>query len=97
MENKQQGYEKLDPAVLPMFGFLSHFTELGFDQSDDPLALTVTEMKLTLPLDLDIKKNEDGSLTLGGSPPDMYAPVSLLPVYHRLQMTITITDEQDSE
>lgn len=88
---------ELDPALLPLFGFLRHFTELGIAFPEDPLAPIITEMKLDLPLDLDIVKREDDSLQLGGAPPDIYAPITLMPVYHRLKITIAISDEALTE
>lgn len=90
-------YRDIDPALLPLFYFLNHFTDLGMEYQNSPLAMTITDMKLTLPLDLDIVKNKDNSLTLGGSPPGMYAPISLSPVYHQVKITIALNEEKDTK
>lgn len=87
---------KIDPALLPLFDFLKIFTgEEYFTNTGYSELYEIENMKLNLPLDLQIIKNDDNSLTLGGSTPNMYAPISLTPVYHRVQITIARSNDVD--
>jgi len=50
--------------------------------------MTVHEVALDLPLELDVDTLGDGSLRLGASPPTQIVETSVMPVFHRLVVRI---------
>jgi hypothetical protein len=94
MEEEKKPYASIDPALLPLFDFVKKFTgNEYFPNTEVYEVYQIENIKLNLPLDLQIIKNEDNSLTLGGSTPNMYAPISLTPVYHRVKITIALSND----
>jgi hypothetical protein len=94
MEEEKKPSTLIDPALLPLFDFLKKFTRNDyFTNTEVYEAYQIENIKLNLPLDLQIIQNKDRSLTLGGSTPNMYAPISLTPVYHRVKITIALSND----
>lgn len=95
MKKPTEEYAVIDPGLSPLFRFISDFTLLeGMIDGPEGLSMSVEKMTLSMPIDLDIVSNNDGTVTLGGSTPSMYAPVGLMPVFHHIRMTIHQDDNQ---
>ncbi len=93
MKKPADEYASIDPGLSPLFRFISDFTLLeGMIDGQEGLSMSVEQMNISMPIDLDIVANHDGTVTLGGSTPSMYAPVGLMPVFHHIRMTIRQDD-----
>ncbi len=51
----------------------------------------VERMALTLPFELDLLVQEDGSVQLAGTPPTQYTRTSVMPVFHSMSLRVTGT------
>lgn len=51
------------------------------------------EVKVTMPVEIDIAVGPDGSVTIGSAPPLYYADTALQPVFHSLTIRIQKTEE----
>jgi len=83
---------QIDEAMLEMAEFVSQMTEVeGYlIDPENEIAMKLEEVKLSIPIELDLLVAEDGSVILGGSPPLYYTETTILPVFHQLNVTIKI-------
>lgn len=78
----------IDEAMLP----LGELFEQCCDQPDH-LINDICEMKLTsiemgFPMQLDLLVDDDGRVSLGGSPPLVYVETSFDPVFHQIKIKV---------
>ncbi len=83
---------QIDEAMLEMAEFVSQMTEVeGYlIDPENEIAMKLEEVKLSIPIELDLLVAEDGSVILGSSPPLYYTETTILPVFHQLNVTIKI-------
>lgn len=84
----------IDEAMLEMSEFISQMSEVEGYLYDGEMktAMQLENVSMSMPLQLDLHVNEDGSVVLGGSPPLYYAETTILPVFHQLNIKISVNE-----
>lgn len=62
---------------------------------EDPLSgqvMTVEQVKLNMPVEINIAVDDQGKVTLNGSPPTQRTETTILPVFHQLKLRV-VRDE----
>lgn len=91
----QESDSLIDEAMLDMGEFLSQMTDVDgylFDR-DTRAAMQIERVNMSMPIQLDLLVNDDGSVALGGSPPLYYTETSFLPVFHQLTLTVIVEEK----
>ena len=86
----------IDEAMLEMGEFIVQMSDFN-GHLFDPDSLTsfqLEEVDLSMPVQLDLLVQDDGAVTLGGSPPLYYADTTILPVFHQLKVKIRVTEKE---
>ena len=83
---------EIDEAMLSLADFVSQMTDVDgyIIDTDNPMAMHLEQVKLSIPIQLDLLVMEDGSVILGGSPPLYYAETTIMPVFHQLDVRIKL-------
>ena len=83
---------EIDEAMLSLAEFVSQMTDVdgSIMDADNPTAMHVKQVQLSIPIQLDLLVKDDGSVILGGSPPLYYTETTILPVFHQLDVTIKL-------
>jgi hypothetical protein len=89
----------IDEAMLEMSEFISQMSEVEGYLYDVEMetGLQLENVSMSMPLQLDLLVNEDGSVVLGGSPPLYYAETTILPVFHQLNIKICVNENSERD
>lgn len=89
----------LDEALEPFGAFLVALSVAAQPTGDAALDETmhVARLRLSLPCELGFAEGPDGRLALGGAPPTQYTETSVMPVFHRIEVTVTRVDAENEE
>ncbi len=55
--------------------------------------LTVDALKVTMPIELSIDVDNTGAVTVNGSAPTQTVETTIMPVFHRVRMRLTVDEE----
>jgi hypothetical protein len=58
-------------------------------------AMQLEHVELSIPVQIDLLVNEDGTVVIGSSPPLYYADTTILPVFHQLDIKIAVNENPD--
>ena len=75
----------LDEALLPLGEMIAGFLDLG---AEGARPLRVEEVRLDLPVEVDVGVAEDGRARVGAAPPTQRLRTSVMPVFHRMRVTV---------
>ncbi len=67
------------------------------DRLEDPgtgQTLEIEQVKVNLPIELNVSITDEDTITLFSSPPTQTVETTVLPVFHRMKLTIVATDGQ---
>lgn len=89
---------QIDEAMLAMGAFVAQMTEIDGYLVDDLMetAMRVEKIHMSIPIQLQLEVRDDGSVMLGSSPPLYYTETTVLPVFHQLNVNITVTENDDA-
>lgn len=79
-----------DGALAPFGDFaadLAVFAET-LEDADAGVSLAVDGMTIDLPVELEVLVDGDGRVRLGGEPPTQFTATSVMPVFHRMRITL---------
>jgi len=85
-----------DESLLHFSAFVESLTaDLGgrVTDEDDIASMSVEEVLLTMPIELEINIDESAQLVVGGAPPTQRTETSVMPVFHRLTLRL-VRDEE---
>lgn len=88
---KIRGFEYLSPVA----DFLTAFADMPDARKDDSLGITcsVSRIKLDLPFEVGIRTADSGDVALGCAPPTQKIETGIMPVFHRLRITLEPNDD----
>ena len=97
--NKSEDPYFIDEAMLEMSEFISQMSAVEGYLYDVEMetSMQLENVSMSMPLQLDLHVNEDGSIVLGGSPPLYYAETTILPVFHQLNIKICVTENSERD
>ncbi|HKK09330.1 MAG TPA: hypothetical protein VJ939_00765 [Bacteroidales bacterium] len=80
----------IDEAFLKLSDFIQELSEheSKVEGGDYGFNMEVEEIKLGMPIQLDIVVEEDGKIALGGVPPLYYVETSVMPVFHSIKLSL---------
>lgn len=75
----------------PVSATFASLADLDGRLVDDELGISmhVEEVKLELPIELDVAVEEDGRVLLASAPPTQHVETTYMPVFHQLRLTVT--------
>jgi len=83
---------QIDEAFLSIPEFVKTLSDLGGGiegiREDEMIRLEIEEVKMELPIQLDIIVDDDGKVLLGSVPPLYDVPTSFDPVFHKMGITL---------
>ena len=85
-----------DESLLHFSAFVESLTaDLGgrVTDEDDIASMSVEEVLVTMPVELEISIDESAHLVVGGAPPTQRTETSVMPVFHRLTLRL-VRDEE---
>ena len=88
----------IDEAMLEMGDFISQMTEVDgylFD-AEWNTATMLEEVELSIPIQLDLHVDDNGSVVIGTAPPLYYVETTFMPVFHQLNVKINVTENNES-
>lgn len=79
-----------DDALLPFAQFVSGLSNVGESLRDERMgiAMTVENIAIDLPVELEIIVDENGKVALAGAPPTQQTETTILPVLHQLRINL---------
>lgn len=79
----------MDDAFLPLHRMIEQTMPLGREMRDQEAGVKshITACAIETPVELDIVRNEDGTLRIGCVPPLYRVSTSVLPVFHNIRFT----------
>jgi hypothetical protein len=89
----------IDEAMLAMSEFVAQMTEVDgylFDE-EWQVATRLEDVEMSIPIQLDLHVNDDGRVTIGGSPPLFYVDTTVMPVFHQLKVTINVNENSEND
>ena len=90
---------RIDEAMLEWSEFVSQMTEVDGYLVDYEMgtAMQLEHVEMSMPVQLDLSINDDGSVVIGGSPPIYYVETTFAPVFHQLNIKIGVTINQNED
>jgi hypothetical protein len=87
----------IDDAFMPVHRLIEHLLSFGGDLTaeEEGVHSYIYECEIESPLELDVKHNEGGGISLGSTPPLYYANTSFRPSFHRLRFTAERCEASD--
>lgn len=88
-----------DESLLHFSAFVESLTaDLGgrVTDEDDIASMSVEEVLLTMPIELEINIDESAQLVVGGAPPTQRTETSVMPVFHRLTLRLVRDEEVEA-
>ena len=67
--------------------------EEAAERSSEPASADLEEIRLSLSIELEVRDADRGAPRVTGSTPTQWTETTVLPVFHRLSMRITRTDD----
>ena len=92
-------YHEIDEALEPLSLIMELMTSIGERTSDEEfdVPVSVTEMDVSLPVELDIHVDDNGGITLGSAPPTQQIETTFMPVFQNVRVKITTIDKLHGE
>lgn len=89
----------VDEAMLEMGDFLSQMTDVEGYLTDTEMhiSMKIEKLNMSMPVQLDLLVQDDGSIVLGASPPLYYAETTFLPVFHQLTINIDVEEKENGK
>ncbi len=81
-------------ALAPLAAFVQRLLDLGLD-TDGMTKARLKKLQLDMPIELQVRVAEDGSVMLGSGPPTQQIETSFMPVFHQLRVIVTSSDAAD--
>lgn len=84
-----------DDSLLMPFSQLIHDLVDYNKHLEEPIlgqVMTVEQVKLNMPVEINIAVDDQGKVTLNGSPPTQRTETTILPVFHQLKLRV-VRDE----
>lgn len=86
----------VDPALAPfavLVETLSVPAELEESESGEE-TMWLQRIGIDLPFEMDVLVGDEGTVRLAGGPPTQYTETTVMPVFHRLRLTV-VTEKSD--
>lgn len=83
----------IDEAFMPFQQIIERMLAFGGEIVDDEAGIRsyIYECDIESPIELDIVRNENGTLHIGSTPPLYYVDTSFRPSFHKLKFTAQIS------
>ncbi|MEM6697334.1 MAG: hypothetical protein AAF806_07710 [Bacteroidota bacterium] len=85
----------IDEAMLSFAELIEQLSDIDGQvagiEGDEAITMEIEKVKMELPFQLDIAVDENGKVTLGGTPPLYYLETSFTPIFHQISLNL----EQD--
>jgi hypothetical protein len=78
------------PPIASLVAALADIDEAAAVLSDD--TITIEELSVASPIELEVVIEDDGALRLTGSTPTQWTETTVLPVFHAIRLTIARSD-----
>ena len=87
-----------DEALLPFWEMVGDFVSgSGRGVGGESGELRTEEVLLDLPVELELRVAEDGSVRIGGAPPTQRIRTSVMPVFHRMRLRVVRGEPRGGE
>lgn len=91
-ENTAFDQPAVDEAMLEMGDFVAQMSDIEglLVSEEEAMVMQAEKVSLDIPIQLDLRVQEDGTVVIGTSPPLYYVETTIMPVFHQMQLNIEI-------
>jgi hypothetical protein len=87
----------MDEAFLPLHGVIGGMRPTGDVRDEEQgLHLYISRVEIEAPVEVDVSRDDGGTVQIGTTPPLYYIDTSLRPSYHRLRFVAELDGEPDA-
>jgi hypothetical protein len=85
----------MDEAFMPFSSIIARMMAFGGGHTDEEAGVRsyITACEIESPVELDITRDAEGRLQIGTTPPIYCLMTSVVPSFHRLRFTTTLSGE----
>jgi hypothetical protein len=89
----------MDEAFMPFRQIIEEMLSFRGEFVDEEAGVRsyITDYEIELPVELDISRDEDGTLRIGSTPPLYYVDTAIRPSFHHVKFTVQIAEDADGE
>jgi len=89
----------IDEAFMPLETIVERMLSFNGEIVDDEAGVRsyIYKCEIESPVELDVVKDEDGSLQIGSTPPLYYVDTSFRPAYHKLRLKAELSEGTDGD
>jgi hypothetical protein len=85
----------MDEAFVPLHAIVNGLRPTAEIRDDDlGMHSYLTRVEIEAPVELDVTRDDHGTLQIGSTPPLYYVDTSLRPSYHRLRFVAAVDREE---
>ena len=97
MQNLQAS-RQLDIGIAPISEFVEEMVNVSGDliSKEYGVQMVMENMRVSTPVEIDMVMNEQGEMLLGSIPPSQTIETSIMPVFHKIKLNISI-DRHDEK
>jgi hypothetical protein len=87
----------IDESFMPFQQIIERMLAFGGEIVDDERGVRsyIYECEIESPVELDVVRDEQGTLHIGSTPPLYYVDTSIRPSFHRLRFTAQLSEGSD--
>lgn len=89
----------MDEAFMPFQKIIEQMLSFAGEFVDDQMGVRsyIYECEIESPVELDVCRDDKGSLRIGSTPPIYYIDTSIRPSFHRLRFTAHLDEKSDGD
>ena len=89
----------IDEAFMPFEEIVARMMSFKGEIVDDEAGVRsyICKCEIESPVELDVVRDEDGSLQIGSTPPLYYVDTSFRPAYHQIRFKAEISEAPDGD
>ena len=91
--NEQEPIREFE-FLSPVVDFVTGFTDIADEMKNDEVGIScsITDVKVDLPVEIGVKVDDDGNVSLASAPPTQQIDTTIFPVLHRMQLCLVLED-----
>jgi hypothetical protein len=95
---QERNYSLIDRELLPIAEVIHSLSEINGVVEDENwgLRMSIDEIEVEMPMELDIMTDDDGNLVLGSAPPTQTIETTFMPVFHKIKLAIKIFNDEEN-
>lgn len=88
--------QDLDEILIPFADMVQQLVDYGepLEDTSSHQAMMIERVKVEMPVEIKVLVDEDGKATLKSHAPTQSTETTIMPVFHRMKLTVELEDEK---